>query len=200
MSDPYGIVIPMNTTPLASVEIDFTDSFINYQNITYSATNAQIEQATQWYADAELIAHDMVSIFASRGIDANIEQCASIISAFSPRQRWSRNVVQALEFAHGGKPKGLTNNLRMAENALTMGFDALRGMKTNNFALAIAGDENAVTIDVWMMKAAGLTIDSPNKTQYRELVQAVKDTALIEGLTPRTTQALIWIVFRGGAE
>lgn len=197
MSDPYGNVLPMEIT---QSEIAFTDSFINYQNITYNATHAQVEQACQWYADAELIAHDMVSIFASRGIDANIEQCASIISAFSPRQRWSRNVVQALEFAHGGKPSGLTNNLRMAENALTMGFDALRGMKTNNFARAIAGDDNAVTIDVWMCRAAGMETDSPNKTQYREMTQAVKDTALIEGLTPRTTQALIWIVYRGFAE
>ena len=196
MSDPYGIVIPMTQT----TEIAFTDSFINYQNIIHNSTHAQVEQATQWYADAELIAHDMVAIFASRGIDANLEQCASIISAFSPRQRWSRNVVQALEFAHGGKPSGLSNNLRMAENALTMGFDALRGMKTNNFARAIAGDDNAVTIDVWMMRAAGMTIDSPNKTQYRELVEAVNAIAIIEGLTPRTTQALIWIVYRGGAE
>lgn len=183
-----------------TTEIAFTDSFINYQNIIHNSTHAQVEQATQWYADAELIAHDMVAIFASRGIDANLEQCASIISAFSPRQRWSRNVVQALEFAHGGKPSGLSNNLRMAENALTMGFDALRGMKTNNFARAIAGDDNAVTIDVWMMRAAGMTIDSPNKTQYRELVEAVNAIAIIEGLTPRTTQALIWIVYRGGAE
>lgn len=181
-------------------EITLTDSFINYQNIISSATHAQVEQAVQWYNDAELIAHDMVGIFASRGIDANIEQCASIISAFSPRQRWSRNVVQALEFAHGGKPAGLSNNLRMAENALTMGFDALRGMKTNNFARAIAGDEDAVTIDVWMMKAAGMTTDSPNKTQYRKLVQAVKDAAIIEGMTPRSTQALIWIVYRGFAD
>ena len=185
---------------LAPVEIDFTDSFINYQNLTYSASPSQYEQASKWYMDAELIAHDMVSIFASRGIDANVEQCASIISAFSPRQRWTRNVTCALEFAHGGKPKGLTNNLRMAENALTMGFDALKGQKTNNFARAIAGDEDAVTIDIWMLRAAGLTVTSPNRAQYRECVEAVKNTAMIEGITPRTCQALIWIVYRGSAD
>lgn len=199
MSDPCDIVLSM-TTQTAEVETYWTDSFINYQNLTYSATPAQYEQASKWYMDAELIAHDMVGIFASRGIDANLEQCASIISAFSPRQRWSRNVIHALEFARGGKPATLTNNLRMAENALTMGFDALRGMKTNNFARAIAGDDDAVTIDVWMMRAAGMTVDSPNKTQYRELVTAVKNAAMIEGITPRTCQALIWIVYRGSAE
>lgn len=201
MSDPCDKIQTMKTLhpSIPQSTIEFTDAFINYQNITYNASAAQVEQATQWYADAEMLAHDMVSIFAARGIDANVEKCASIISAFSPRQRWARNVVQALEFAHGGTPKTLTNNLRMAQNALVLGFDALRGMKTNNFARAIAGDENAVTIDVWMMRAAGMNNDSPNLTQYRELVQAVNNTAIIEGLTPRTTQALIWIVYRGSA-
>lgn len=172
----------------------------NYLKIAKSATPAQIEQAVQWYADAELLAHDVVRIFRERGIACNLENAASVISAFSPRQRWSRNVVQALEFAHGGEPAGLKNNLRMAQYAMRDGFNALNGLKTNNFARAIAGDENAVTIDVWMMKAAGLEIDSPNKSQYRELTEAVNTVALEIGLTPRSTQALIWIVFRGSAE
>lgn len=171
-----------------------------YREIVSLATPAQIELAVQWYADAELLAHDVVRIFRERGVECNLENAASVISAFSPRQRWSRNVVQALEFAHGGEPAGLKNNLRMAQYAMTLGFDALKGMKTNNFARAIAGDENAVTIDVWMMKAAGMTTDSPNKTQYRELESAVNVIASEIGLTPRSTQALIWIIFRGSAE
>lgn len=171
-----------------------------YLEIAKGATLAQVEQAVQWYADAELIAHDVMRIIRSRGIECNLEQAASIVSSFSPRQRWSRNVVQALEFAHGGEPAGLKNNLRMAQYSLKQGFDALKGLKTNAFARAIAGDENAVTIDVWMMKAAGMTTDSPNKTQYRELTESVNAVALEIGLTPRATQALIWIVFRGSAE
>ena len=174
--------------------------FENYKEIAMSATAGQIEQAVQWYADAELLAHDVMRIIRERGIECNLENAASIVSSFSPRQRWSRNVVQALEFAHGGEPAGLKNNLRMAQFSLVHGFDALKGMKTNNFARAIAGDENAVTIDVWMMKAARMETDSPNKTQYRELVDAVNRVALEMGLTPRATQALIWIVFRGSAE
>ena len=80
----------------------------------------------------------------------------------------------------------------MAENAMTLGFNALKGMKTNSFARNIAGDENAVTIDVWMMRAAGLNSDSPNKTQYKELSQAVTDVAIEYRMTPRAMQALIW--------
>ena len=171
-----------------------------YRKIVADATPGQIEQAVTCYLDAELIANDLVRIFSNRGMDVSLESCASVISSFSPRQRWSRNVVQAVEFANGGKPAGLSNNLKMAENSLTMGFDALKGQKTNAFAKAIAGDENAVTIDVWMCKAAGLETNAPNKTQYRELSEAVNVVATELRMSPRATQALIWIIFRGGAE
>ena len=177
-----------------------TNYFTHYLAIAKTATPAQIEQATQWYADAELLAHDIVRIFNLRGIACNVEQASCVISAFSPRQRWSRNVVQALEFAHGGEPAGLKNNLRMAQFSLVDGFNALKGLKTNAFAKAIAGDENSVTIDVWMCKAGGLNTDRPTKNQYADLVNAVKDVAFELNLTPRTTQALIWIIFRGSAE
>ena len=174
--------------------------FENYLTIAKTATPAQIELATQWYADAELLAHDLIRIFANRGVVVNLEQSASVVSSFSPRQRWARNVVQAIEFANGGTPTGLKNNVTMACNSLVLGFDALKGLKTNAFARAIAGDENAVTIDVWMCYAGGLDSNSPNKTQYREMSQAVVDVARELGLTPRTTQALIWIIFRGSAD
>ena len=172
----------------------------HYRRIVADATPSQIEQACQWYADAELLAHDLIRIFAERGISASLEQCASVISSFSPRQRWSRNVVQAIEFANGGKPAGLANNLRMAELSLTNGFSALRGLKTNAFARAIAGDDDAVTIDVWMISAAGLDAKKGvNKTQYRELSDAVRTVADEYVMTPRVMQALIWICYRGGA-
>lgn len=171
-----------------------------YRQIIKSATPAQIEMATQWYADAELLAHDLIAIFRNRGISCNLENAASVISAFSPRQRWSRNVVQAIEFAHGGQPSGLKNNLRMAQFAMVDGFNALKGLKTNAFARAIAGDENAVTIDVWMIKAAGLDSDRVNKGEYRLLSESVKIVAHEFKLTPRTAQALIWIIYRGSAE
>jgi hypothetical protein len=173
--------------------------FNRYLEIAKSATASEIELATQWYCDAELIAHDVTRILNARGIVATLETGASVVSSFSPRQRWNRNVVQALEFAHTGQATGLKNNLVMAQNSLMLGFNALKGLKTNAFARAIAGDENAVTIDVWMCYAGGLDTNAPNKTQYREMSQAVMDVAKELHLTPRTTQALIWIIFRGSA-
>ena len=174
----------------------YTDT---YRSIVSTATPTQIESAVAWYFEAELLAHDIVAIYENRGIAIDIETASCIISAFSPRQRWARNVVQALEFAHGGTPSGLSNNLKMARNALVHGFSALNGQKTNAFARAISGDETAVTIDVWMCYAAGLDTNAPNKTQYRELSNAVVEIANEIGLSPRATQALIWIIFRGSA-
>ena len=171
-----------------------------YREIVKTATPAQIEQATQWYADAEMLAYEIVDIYKTRGMDVSLEKCASIISAFSPRQRWSVNMRQALRFAHGDETmRCLPNNLKMAKSALEIGFDALNGKKTNSFARNIAGDENAVTIDVWMMRSAGFTKDTPTKTDYIKLSEAVETIAMETAMTPRTIQALIWIVFRGSA-
>ena len=170
-----------------------------YSAIVANATPAQIELAVSWYFEAELIALDVTRILNENGHNANLEIGASVVSSFSPRQRWNRNVVQAIEFAHTGNANGLGNNLRMAQNSLVLGFNALKGLKTNAFARAIAGDENAVTIDVWMCYAGGLDTNSPNKTQYREMSQAVVNVSKELNLTPRATQALIWIIFRGSA-
>ena len=160
-----------------------------------AATIAEVEQASVWYRDAEEIAEDV-----AENLDASLEIGASVVSAFSPRERWSTNVAKAIEFSLGGTPKGLGNNLKMAREATVLGFDALKGDKTNAFARAIAGDHDAVVIDVWMIKAAGLDgKKGVNKTQYRELADAVREVAALRGLTPRTCQALIWIVKRGSA-
>jgi hypothetical protein len=190
----YDVIIPTNESRKKMTY------FNRYLEIAKTATVSQIELAVQWYADAELVAHDVARILNARGVNATLEVGASVVSSFSPRQRWNRNVVQALEFAHTGHANGLGNNLKMANNSLVLGFEALKGLKTNAFARAIAGDENAVTIDVWMCYAGGLDTNAPNKTQYREMSQAVVDVAKELHLTPRTTQALIWIIFRGSAE
>lgn len=161
-----------------------------FRSMVRKATPGDIATASLWYREAEDIA---------REIAEDVEIGASVISAFSPRQRWSTNVDMARRFMAGENPRTLGNNLRMAHNALNMGFDALKGLKTNAFARAIAGDTNAVVVDVWMMRAAGYEHDSPNVTQYRMVSEAVKRIAHENNLEPRVAQALIWILERGEA-
>jgi len=127
------------------------------------------------------------------------EQAASVISAFSPRVTWKRNVELARQFVNGESVKCLRTSIRNAEAARSEGFRALRGLKTNNFARAIAGDGEAVVIDTWMLKAAQHS-KSVNKTQYLQLAESVREVARVHGWEPAAMQALIWIVVRGRAQ
>ncbi len=180
----------MNTiTESPVISSTYADKF---RLLIMQATLGQVEAASVWYRDAEEIAEEV-----ARNLDVTLEIGASIVAAFSPRERWSSNVSKSIEFSMGKRPKGLQNNLAMADSAMVKGFDALNGLKTNAFARAIAGDTDAVVIDVWMMRAASMPTDSPNKTQYKELSQAVCSVAKEFGITPRTAQALIWIIVRG---
>ena len=168
----------------------------SYYQCILQATLAQVEAASVWYHEAQEVAEDV-----AENLGVSLEVGASIVAAFSPRERWSSNVAKSLAFSMGKPVAGLSNNLAMANNSLVMGFDALNGQKTNAFARAIAGDSDAVVIDVWMIRAAGMDgSKGVNKSQYNTLVDSVRKVAKEFGLTPRTAQALIWIVKRGSAE
>lgn len=165
-----------------------------YREVLSKATFGQVEQAALWYADAEKVAHEV-----AQNLNTTLEVGASVVSAFSPRERWASNIEKAVAFSLGKKVTGLSNNIKMAKASLEFGFDALNGPKTNAFARAIAGDQNAVVIDVWMMRAAKMEKDNPNKGQYIILSNAVKRVSKELGLSARTCQALIWILVRGSA-
>jgi hypothetical protein len=171
------------------------DYFAIYSGLVKNATFGQVEQASKWYVDAERVAAQV-----ARNLDSTLEVGATVVSAFSPRERWTNNVTKAISFSLGNNIPGFKNNMVMANNAIAFGYDALKGLKTNAFARAIAGDEQAVVIDVWMLRAVGIEKKTPSQSQYNELAEAVKKTAFDFGMTPRAMQALIWIMIRGSAE
>jgi hypothetical protein len=166
-----------------------------YSQIAARATYGQIEQASKWYLDAERVAEEV-----ARNLGTTLEIGATVVSAFSPRERWTRNVSNAIKFSLGKDVTALGNNIKMANAGLTQGFAALKGQKTNAFAKAIAGNENAVVIDVWMLRALGIEKKSPTQSQYNEMAKAVTLVATKHGMTPRAMQALIWIIVRGSAQ
>jgi len=171
------------------------DYYAIYSDLAKNATFGQVEQASKWYMDAERVAAEV-----ARNLDSTLEVGATVVSAFSPRERWTNNVTKAISFSLGNNIPGFKNNMVMANNAIAFGYDALKGLKTNAFARAIAGDEQAVVIDVWMLRAVGIEKKTPNQSTYNELANAVKKVAFDFGMTPRAMQALIWIMIRGSAE
>lgn len=179
----------MNTKTTARTYVRRMEKYIP------GATAGEWEQAAQWYNDAQVVAYDV----ANR-MKVTLEVGACVISAFSPRQTWARNLVLAQAFADGEATPGLSNSRIMAERSLVDGFGALKGPKTNAFARAIAGDEDAVVVDSWMCKAAGIGRDTPSVVQYRRISEAITTLARRHGVSPRTMQALIWIRVRGKAD
>ncbi len=156
-----------------------------------------LRAAERWYDEAGAFAE---SLRPTTGW--NLETSASVVSAFSPRVTWAHNKAKAAQYAQGITPKGLRSHVVAADRCIAEGFNGLRGLKTNAFARAIAGDREAVVVDVWMCRAAGLGKDAPNKTEYRAIADAIRTIAATPAvcMAPATLQALLWIIIRGKAE
>ena len=166
-----------------------------YRALLAKATPGQIEEAAEWYPErAGAIVEEI-----RENLGTSREVAASILSAYSPNTSWQENVKRALAYSRGDYKPHLYATPEKLNQILTDAWDALPGAKTNNFARAMSGDNNAVVIDIWMMRAARMTREVPTARDYRILSAAVHKVASETGLTPRTAQALIWIVKRGNA-
>ena len=170
-----------------------------------------LDQAVGWYSDkCGDITYRMMKVSGM-----NEWQCCVILAALSANTAWDRNVTRAIKAAEyiGGRdvpfPGGTDYHV---DNILWAGANPkyparkLTGRKTRNFAKAIYGDEAAVTVDLWMCQAANITkrdgnpVKRPTDAQY-DIVEAAVDQVSQEiGLSPRDTQALIWIHERGSAD
>lgn len=159
-------------------------------------TAYDVVQATRWYEDAERYCQYLAVQYG-----VTLEQACGVMSAFSPRVHWSRNKVLAELYLDGEPTPGLRNSRRAADAVMVHGIDALRGLKTHAFARNMYGDTDAVTIDVHMVRAAGIDDrDAPTIVQYREMSVAVRRLARKHRMQPRDMQALVWIKQRGRAE
>jgi len=161
----------------------------------YSATPKQRENGRNWYKLAHLVATE----YALR-YHTSVSAAAGVIAALSPMKSWSQNLKLAADCLAGGVPRHMGANARLA-CAIRDGAEpdvALRGRKTAAFWRAIMGDENAVVIDRWMIRALGLP-DSTRLTpnQYDTLAAIVTSEAAIADATPAQFQAVVWCAIRG---
>ena len=167
-----------------------------------NAKLSDVMQANVWYDAANCVAQRMAILNPS----LTVEAAATIIAAFSPRIKWSGNVRKALAFACGDDVRGLKAHKRTAERASRLGMMAFAAInprtapKTFAFAHNIAGYHDAVTVDIWMCRAAEIGRDAPTIVQYRTIAECVRRIAAEYNMTPATMQALIWIVERGNTD
>ena len=188
----------MNCTTTTRYEAVRTRAIESFIALLARATLPDFQAARAWYVEANAFAERLTVIRP----EWSMEVAASVVSAFSPRVTWSHNKAKALQYAQGITPKGLRSHVVAADRCVVEGFNGLKGPKTNAFARAIAGQPDAVVVDVWMCRAAGLGKDAPNLTEYRAIADAIRSIAATPTvcMAPATLQALLWIIVRGKAD
>lgn len=163
------------------------------------ATASDLEAGARWYDEAG----DLVSSLAAAH-SLPRENVAAVISALSPRTTWARNIAAATALITSGptaarKTGAIGSNIDRATRAKRNGPDALNGPKTQRFAANILGDREAVTVDVWAARVAGVTERELTRVGvYDALEHAYRLAARRRGVDPATMQAVTWIVARNG--
>lgn len=185
-----------------------TDVFgVSYETIirrivrTFDRANASdLEAGARWYDEQHTLASDMAAVHC-----LDVEITASVLAALSPRTTWSRNVLGAAAFMNFGADAArqigcIGTNVKRAETALEHGFNGLgNGPKVAAFARNIAGDREAVTVDVWACRVADLDENLlSRKGAYAMVADAYRAAARRRGVDPATMQATTWVVARGG--
>lgn len=165
------------------------------------ATPSDVEAGARWYDEAGELA---ATLGATSGVGRL--KAAAVISHLSPRTPWSRNIAGAVALLTYGDVDGMGcigTNVDRARAALTMDVDDLElsfgGPKTRRFFLNIAGDREAVTVDVWAARVAGVDEMTLSRVGvYDALEHAYRLAARRRGVDPATMQATTWIVVRNG--
>lgn len=165
---------------------------------------------------------------AVEGTDFTPEQGAAIVAAFSPNTAWNQNLVLALNFIKGrplGKGDGagtLTDNVDRAIRVRDKvdidgkpvtdpikslpGRDKEGAYKITNFQRNVSGNQEAVTVDRWAIRAA-LAVDDATALKiqgqagaYAKIGDAYRKAAAKAGVTPAAMQAIVWGQVRGSFE
>lgn len=162
------------------------------------ATDSDLEEGALWYPEAEALARDW-SVRSGYAV----ENCAAAISHLSQRARWTRNVLAAEALImRGERLEGVMRGAYARASVALVAEDpesTFGGPKTLRFYRNILGDREAVTVDVWAARVAG--VDDAlltRKGAYAAVEYAYRLAARRRGVCPATMQATTWILARGG--
>mgnify|MGYP000380124891 FL=1 len=168
------------------------------------ATPEEITEGKQWYKLANHFCEHVAHEFNTTPL-----QVASVVSALSPRNRWTQNLIDAKKvfqaIEDGKEPEEIKvctfnrNKFKAFELAKGNIFITEDSPKTFNFVRNIAHlDPSAVTIDIWHIRASlkqFKAIDSAQigKVAYKQIKALTIKKANKLGLTGYEYQAIIWI-------
>lgn len=165
------------------------------------ATEQDVLDGKCWYDEAQAIVRNLAafSVYTE-------DQVAAAMAQLSPKLRWSQNVTSIIQLVNEGSLPAyvMTGPANRARKALAAAepFDTfgVKAKKTRSFARNIIGDTNAVTVDVWAARVAGITEDQLKLVGvYEAVAHCYRLAAKRAGIDPQQMQAITWIVIRGSA-
>lgn len=162
-------------------------------------TPAQARIGLGWYDEAARVASD---IGPTPAVGAGVLATMSVRCQWSVTVAWSAAIIRAA--LQGDEcPEWHTTTMRAQAWRIANGeapLDVLNGPKVRAFYANIMGDEDAVTVDVWAIRAA-LGDPSHDGTvtpkQYGILAEIYRRAARACRVAPRTLQAAVWVATRG---
>jgi hypothetical protein len=172
----------------------------NILSVFDSASPAEIEEGSQWYAEAWSIAMALDP--------ADPYRAAGVIAALSPLTNWTRNVAIATIAIREGKAPGHVNQ-KNAQRILDGERPdvVLTALKTRAFFASIVGYGDTVCVDrhahdIAMGHRFGDDRHSADPRPsisdrlYKAIASAYLDAADKRSVSPSTMQAATWVVWR----
>ena len=169
----------------------------------YGIEKAALE-GQAWYPAALAHCKDV-----SREYGVSAQRVAAVMAVTSPRARWSTNVNATYsivadsfmpDYMRQSSYGILGANARKGTQVMTDRYYSklVTGEKVSAFYLNILGHTEPVTVDSIMSYAAGYGSDVSKKIRA-EVTDACHSLADVFGMSPRDTQATVWIAQRGSA-
>lgn len=170
------------------------------------ATIDEIKEGINWYTNANIVCSEL----SEETNRYSIHQIAGAISALSPRNKWSRNILDVRNLVKDRYCKvGTFHANRDKARAILDAFypspreieEILRGQKTISFYRNIVdpNDPNYVTIDghaigIWLgQRVTNLTVSGD---AYYVISQEYEKAAKKLGLIPNQLQAITWLTYK----
>lgn len=168
------------------------------------ATPEEITEGKQWYK----LANDFC-INTAKEYNTDPLKVASVVSALSPRNRWTQNLIDAKKvfkaIQDGKSPEDIKvctfnrNKFKAFELAKGNIYISENSPKTHNFVRNIAHlDPSALTIDIWHIRTClrqFKAIDNANigKVAYKQIKALTIKKAEKLGLKGFEYQAILWV-------
>ncbi len=166
----------------------------------YNAGLKRLKGAEDWYQDTFSNIQNIMSVYDDSG--ENSDELAylfiDLLAATSPQTNIVRNTFLTSQIF------GFINDAILCK--IPMKFEAhlnnvcrallglpLSGQKVTAFQANLLGDENAVTVDVWMMRAFNRDSDAPSAKEYEDISMATRKVAKQYGVAPSQMQAALWV-------